>query len=121
MPVVHAEPVSKSISPMNSSNLWQVSLSLFFVLGLIVLLSYLYKRTAVGKNRCAASFKVVSSLALGTKEKLVIVEVGGTQLLLGVTPQAINHIHSLSADEKTSLDSQDEKTFTQKLKEVIGK
>jgi flagellar protein FliO/FliZ len=106
---------------MNSNSLWQVSISLILVIGLIMLLSYLYKRTAIGKNRCADSFKVVSSLALGTKEKLVIVEVGGTQLLLGVTPQSIHHIHSLTADEKGSLDSHDEKTFTKKLKEVIGK
>ena len=39
--------------------------------------------------------RVVASLQLGAKERAVVVEVGGQQLLLGVTPAGICRLHEL--------------------------
>ncbi len=102
-------------------NIWQVSLSLFFVLGLITLLAYLYKRTSIGQGRGNESFKIISSMAIGAKEKLVLIEVGESQFLIGVTNHSINKIHQLSEEEKVTLSAKSEKTFSKKLKEALKK
>ena len=39
------------------------------------------------------SMKIVSSMPLGTRERLLLVDVGGKQLLLGVTATQINTLH----------------------------
>jgi len=39
--------------------------------------------------------KVVASLSVGAKERVVVVEVNGQQLLLGVTAGGINTLHTL--------------------------
>ena len=69
-----------------SSELVSVALSLLMVVLLIIGLGFFLKKLNpnIGNN---SDFKVVRSLPLGTKERLLVVEIDGKQLLLGVTPQ----------------------------------
>jgi flagellar protein FliO/FliZ len=45
--------------------------------------------------------KVVGSLMLGPRQKVVTVEVGGTWLVLGVSPNEIRPLHTLAAQPHT--------------------
>nr|WP_246429139.1 flagellar biosynthetic protein FliO [Pseudoxanthomonas broegbernensis] len=69
-------------------------LALLLVLGLILGLAWLLRRLP-GGLRTAEGLRVVGSLPLGAKERLVVVEVGGRQLLLGVTSAGISLLHDL--------------------------
>jgi len=69
-------------------------LSLFMVLAVIVVSAYMLKRFNVIQST-TQGLKIVASLPLSTKEKIIIVQVGKKQLLLGVTSQQINLIESL--------------------------
>ena len=69
-------------------------LSLLMVLAVIIVSAYMLKRFNVIQHS-TQGLKVVASLPLSTKEKLVVVQVGEKQLLLGVTSQQINLIESL--------------------------
>jgi len=40
-------------------------------------------------------FKVIRSLPLGSRERLMVVEIDNAQHLLGVTPHSINYLHKL--------------------------
>ena len=70
---------------------------LILVLGLILGLAWLLKRLpGAGLGlRATDQLRVVTSLSIGTKERLLVVEVGGEQLLIGVTAGAINTLHRL--------------------------
>ncbi len=70
---------------------------LILVLGLILGLAWLLKRMpGVGLGlRANDQLRVVTSLSVGTKERLLVVEVGGEQLLVGVTAGGINTLHRL--------------------------
>lgn len=71
--------------------------ALVFVLGLIFALAWLAKRmpgVAGGSNR---ALRVVASLSLGPREKVVVVDVGGKQLLLGVGAGGTRTLHALDA------------------------
>ena len=69
--------------------------TLLLVLGLIIGLGWLLKRLPGSGFRPAEGMKLVASLNVGARERLVVVEVNGQQLLLGVTAGGINTLHVL--------------------------
>ena len=71
-------------------------MALLMVLALIVGLGWLLKRMPGSGFRPAQGLKVVASLNVGAKERVVVVDVNGQQLLLGVTAGGINTLHQLS-------------------------
>lgn len=70
-------------------------MALLLVLGLILGLAWLLRRLPGAGFRPADGLRVVASLQLGAKERAVVVEVGGQQLLLGVTPSGICRLYEL--------------------------
>jgi flagellar protein FliO/FliZ len=70
-------------------------LSLLAVLVAIIVAAWILKKFQVG-GVAVNGLKVVTSLNLGSKERLVVVQVGEKQLLLGVTAQQINILDTLA-------------------------
>jgi flagellar protein FliO/FliZ len=70
-------------------------LSLLMVLCLIVICAFVLKRFNIGQQN-VSQLKVVTSLSLGAKERVVVVQAGEQQLLLGVTAQQVTLIERLS-------------------------
>ncbi len=91
-----AQEAAPEVGKHVAANLDVVSiiLSLLLVLGLIVVVALILKRFQP-QGGTLSGMKVITSLHLGTKEKLVVVDVDGKQLLLGVTAQQITLIQTL--------------------------
>jgi len=70
-------------------------MALLAVLALVVGLGWVLKRMPGSSFRPAEGIKVVASVAVGPKERVVVLEVGGEQLLLGVTAGGISALHTL--------------------------
>ncbi|QGH66186.1 flagellar biosynthetic protein FliO [Xanthomonas oryzae pv. oryzicola] len=79
----------------SSPSLFGAVFALLLVLALIVGLSWLLKRMPGSGFRSTEGLRVVTSLAVGAKERVVVVEVNGQQLLLGVTAGGISTLHTL--------------------------
>lgn len=77
--------------------LGKTTLALALVIGAIFFCSWLLRRLGPGRQWAGQRLKVVSSTQLGPRERLVIVEVQGTWLVLGVTAQQISKLHELPA------------------------
>lgn len=76
--------------------------ALALVVGIILLCSYLVKRLGPGRHLQHQRLKVVGSTAVGGRERVVIVEVEDTWLVLGVANGQVNKLHELPApDEPT--------------------
>lgn len=102
----------------NNLDAMSMILSLFMVLALIVVAALLLKRFQLIRPQ-SAQLKLVTSLHLSAKEKLVVVQVGEQQLLLGISGQQINLLHKLEQvlpDEKVATAE-----LGQNLSQVIGK
>ena len=78
----------------NNLELSSMLLSLLAVLGLIVIAASLLKKFQL-TPQLNKDLKVITSLHLGPKERLVVVEVGKQQLLLGVTATNISILQTL--------------------------
>lgn len=83
-------------SPGLGSMLLQVLGALLLVTTLIIGMAWLAKRFSLIHPSSNAQLKPLASLALGRKEKVVLVEAAGKTLLLGVTPSSVNFLCDLT-------------------------
>jgi flagellar protein FliO/FliZ len=90
-PVNTPKPAAQKVS--SASQLASLLGGLTLIILLIYGLSWFVKRFAQGGFMQNPSMKVVSTLPMGTRERLMLVDVGGKQLLLGVTATQINTLH----------------------------
>ena len=87
-------PLATGQSPFDGGAIVQLLLGLAFVVGLIFVLAWVAKRNLTLPSN-QGQFKVVATLPMGYREKLVIVQVGSEQLLLGVSHGRISKLHTL--------------------------
>ena len=94
-----AEPVAQAVTaPAVGSvggQLTQLVLGLLLVIGLIFVLAWLMRRVQrIGPGN-GQVIELVGSRALGPRDRLVLVQVGNEQILLGLTPGRITPLHVL--------------------------
>ncbi|WP_232771476.1 flagellar biosynthetic protein FliO [Colwellia sp. 12G3] len=70
-------------------------LSLLMVLALIIICALVLKRFNFSQQN-VSQLKIVTSLSLGAKERVVVIQAGEQQLLLGVTAQQVTLIEHLA-------------------------
>ncbi len=85
---------SQSVS--GSANLLSLMLGLILIVLLILALGWLARRMGQGGLLGNKHIKLLSAMPLGTRERLVLVDVAGQQLLLGVTATQITHLHAFA-------------------------
>ncbi|WP_372873840.1 flagellar biosynthetic protein FliO [Pseudomonas sp.] len=120
-----AEPAAQAAAPMAGSGiagqLVQLLLGLLLVIGLIFLLAWLMRRVQQLGPRGGQVIKIVASQALGPRDRLVLVQVGGEQLLLGLTPGRIAPLHVLKEPVHLPDGEPASTEFAQRLMELLGK
>jgi flagellar protein FliO/FliZ len=93
-------------TPTNLPGLSQLVISLALVVGLVIVLAFLYKKMQL-KLPGSKHFKIVSTLSLGPREKLLVIEIQGKQRVIGVTAHSVNFLFDLEnplPEEKLALD-----------------
>jgi flagellar protein FliO/FliZ len=71
-------------SPLSVGSVAQLALSLAAIVALIFALSWIVKRLKLGTPRSRGDIAVIDELALGPRERVVLVRVGDAQVLVGV-------------------------------------
>ncbi|OLQ89231.1 flagellar biosynthetic protein FliO [Vibrio ponticus] len=69
--------------------------SLLFVIALILFLAWVLKRMRVPSMTNQKGLSVVRQIAVGTRERVAIIQAGEEQFLVGITPQSIQLIAKL--------------------------
>jgi flagellar protein FliO/FliZ len=93
----------------SSGYLVQLVLGLVLVLICIVALAWFAKRFRYMQSSTAGSMRILGGISMGARERVVLMQVGSTRLLLGVAPGRINTLHVLdqSFDETEAGSSSD--------------
>ena len=73
----------------------QVVFSLLLVLGAIVLAAWILKKINLPQYGAGNLLKVISGVAVGQRERIVLVEVNNTWLVVGVAPGQVRILHSM--------------------------
>jgi flagellar protein FliO/FliZ len=90
---VHAQQSNSGFG--GSSSVISIFLSLLLVIAIIFALAFIMRRFNVTQSG-NGQMKVVASMMAGTKEKIMVIEVGDEQHLLGITAHNINHLATLN-------------------------
>ena len=94
---VFAAPGAVTSAPASGvAGMGQVTLALCIVLGAIFLCAWLARRMRNISSGRAGAVNVVAEVRLGPKERAVLLQVGNTQLLVGVAPGRISALHVLA-------------------------
>ncbi len=90
-----ADSASAPVSSQGSliAQLAQLGGGLLLVVGLIFLIGYLMRRVGPLAPQGGQHIRLVSSLPLGPRDRILLVDVGGKQMLLGASPGRINTLH----------------------------
>ncbi len=75
-------------------SLLSLGASLVIVVGAVIVLGWLYSRLRFNSGGPDNLINVVGSRALGPKERLVLIEVGGQSLLVGITATQVRTLHT---------------------------
>jgi len=108
---------AKNLSLQDVAN-WAASL--IVVLAIFLFCVWVIRKTQHLSTAQGQTLKVVTGLALGMREKLVLVQVGEKQILLGVTPGRIEKLLILEGDAQLKSDSTPTAgAFAKKLAQVM--
>jgi len=118
-PVV-VPPVS-ALSSGIGSQLMQLVLGLGLVVALIFGLAWLLRRVQRTGPAGNQVIELVGSRALGPRDRLVLVQVGNEQVLLGVSPGSITALHVMNEPVHVPQTQNATPEFARRLMEVLGK
>lgn len=90
--------------PDTTGALVQTILGLGLIIGILVLGLYLLRRAGLARPQAGRLLQVRGSVAVGPRERVVLVEVGERVLVLGVAPGRVNALDSLDVNELPSAD-----------------
>ena len=91
-----AAPQTTAVPATGAGSFVQVTIALAIVLAAVFAAAWLMQRLRNFGAGQAGSIKVITSVALGAKERAVVVQVGHQQLLLGVAPGRVSTLHVLA-------------------------
>ena len=122
VPTPPAEPVRS----FAAAGLMQAGFGLAVVIGLIFLFAWVARRLGLQQSGSGRLLKVVSSAMVGQRERVVVVEIGDSWLVLGVAAGQVRALHTMPAEklpdvQAPSINSFSGGAFSQKLIESISR
>ncbi|WP_339470669.1 flagellar biosynthetic protein FliO [Pseudomonas capeferrum] len=105
-----------------SGQLAQMVFGLLLVVGLIFFLAWLLRRMQGTAVKGGQVIEIVGSRAIGPRDRLLLVQVGKEQILIGHTPGSIEALHVLAEPvEVPATARQATPEFAQRLMGLMGK
>jgi len=76
--------MAQPASPLSVGSLTQLTLSLIAIVALILAISWALKRLKLAGPRGSGEIAVLDELSVGPKERIVLIRVGESQVLVGI-------------------------------------
>lgn len=102
----------------------QMLVGLLLVLAVIMAAAWLLKRFALNPGTATGTIKVIAGAAVGQRERVVLVEISGTWLVLGVAPGQVRTLHTMPKDHSEQVVTElsiPRKGFQEWLKQIMEK
>jgi len=113
------QPMSSTLS---GPNMFQLLSGMAIVIGAIIVILWLLKKLGRMTMTANNQIQVLGGVSLGAREKLVLVQIGEKQIVIGVAPGSVRTLHVLDQvikiDESTDSFS---KVFSEKIKKVVSR
>ena len=90
-------PAAEPVRSFAAAGLLQAGFGLAVVIGLIFLFAWVVRRFGLQPSGSGRLLKVVSSVMVGQRERVVVVEIGDSWLVLGVATGQVRALHTMPA------------------------
>jgi flagellar protein FliO/FliZ len=110
-----------NVEPLSGGTMAQVALGLLFVLFLVVAVAWLLKRMGGLSITGNGALKILGGLSMGSRERVVLMQVGEEQLLIGVSPGRIQTLHVLDKPIRVDDKKNTESGFAERLNEALSR
>lgn len=119
-------PLAEPVRSFAAASLMQAGFGLAIVVGLIFLFAFVARRFGLQPSGSSRILKVVSSTMIGQRERVVVVEIGDSWLVLGVTAGQVHALHTMPAEKQPDVQvplthNFGSAAFSQKLGESISR
>jgi flagellar biosynthetic protein FliO len=94
-------------------------LNLLLVLALMIGLAFLLKKIKQVKYSGSNQIKIVNAVSIGAKEKIVLLEVNGSTLLIGATANQITTLHRFNELELLEAKLDGEPAFKKEMMNIM--
>ena len=98
----------------------QIILSLVLVLLIIFISAWLLRRYGRFPGVAEGNLKVLGALSVGQRERILLLQVGKDQVLVGVTSSKITRLHELDEPVDMTPIEKPKSAFSQKLQEALN-
>ena len=92
-------------SPVGATSVLQVMTGLALVLLLVIGTAWVLRRLGRVPGLSGHAIRTVGALAVGTRERVVLLEVGGTWILVGVSPGHVRPLATLPKGEAAAAET----------------
>ncbi len=105
---------------VSSGSFLQAFLGLLIIVALLVGTAWFARKLTGGRGFGQGGMRVVGGIAIGPRERIVLVEVGEHWLVIGIVPGQIRKLHTLPKGELNALPAFNlsDKPFAQWLKSI---
>jgi len=121
-------PAGMTSAGISTGSVVQMVLSLLLVLGAVVLVAWLLKRVNLPQHAAGNLMQIKASVAVGQRERIVLMEVNDTWLVIGVAPGQVSALHTMPKVEMAAISPADmqhssdvQNKFQGWLKEILEK
>ena len=94
-----ADVPKQTVRTVSSGDMLHWSVGLLIVLSIFFLCVWAMRKLSGITVNGAEKMRVVGGLSLGMREKVILLQIGKKQLVLGVTPGRIDALHVLEGDD----------------------
>ncbi len=106
--------------PLGAGDVLQVFFALLFVLLLIGVAAWFFRRLSLGNFAGQGTLRLLASVSVGQRERVVLVQAGETQLLLGVAQGNVRTLHVFDKPVMPeSTNTQGAENFAERLAAVL--
>jgi flagellar protein FliO/FliZ len=98
----------------------QVAVSLLLIVGVIVALAWLATRLRLTPRAASSGLRVLADVAVGPKERVVLLKVGDAQALLGVGADGIRSLSLLERLVELPAETAIAGAFAERLRSLMG-
>lgn len=94
---------------------------LVFVIGLIYGVAFFIKKTNMFASQQQGLMKIVATLQVGMKDKIILLNVSGEHMLVAVSPGNIRLLGAVHGDFGAEVDETAESEFAKKLQKMVSR
>ncbi len=113
-------PMAPAGSPLSFGAVMQVGFSLLLIVALIFAISWALRRVRFTARGTDGQFGVLGELAVGPRDRIVLVRVGESQVLIGVGAGGIVPLSPLVSPIQMTA-AAGEPTFAARLRDLLGR